>query len=134
MLCKDAEELIKNYKTGSITADNFLLLIQHTKECPKCKALFDSVESSSAQGDENDVTLAIKRIFQRYQKFIKKKKQENRFYTKKTFYIILNILFILFAVVGVLNDFSFNNFYMSINLFMLATTLLTTVMLLVVED
>jgi hypothetical protein len=134
MLCKDAEELIKNYKRGSITADNFLLLIQHTKECPHCKTLFEQAEASMETGQAPSLFSGIAENFRAFEDWIRKKQKERKFYTTKTFYGIITLVAIALLVFGTLRNFSFNQLYFFISSFMIFITLVIFIMLFTIEE
>lgn len=136
MLCKDAEELIKSYKLGSITADNFLLLIQHTEECPHCKAIFDSVEASLEKQGSSGAFKNIYRIYLKYKTWVSEKQKENKMYTKKWFYLSLFIVFCLLTTVSLykLLSFSFGNIYLIASLFLVLASLTSFFMLISIEE
>ncbi|HOJ49265.1 MAG TPA: hypothetical protein PKW55_00455 [Spirochaetota bacterium] len=110
MLCKDAEELIKKYKAGSITADNFLLLVSHIKECSKCKALFDRVEASLGNIAKKNLFTTI---YNNFLEWCERKYSEKKIYTKRNFYTsVVFIIGILLYILSILNkSYTFNTFF-----------------------
>jgi len=116
MLCKDAEDLIRKYKAGSITADNFLLLITHTKECPNCKALFERAEASLGNVARKSF---FSSLYNNFLEWADRKYSEGKVYTKKNMYIILTFLLgaLTFLYLGMNKKVTFNEFFFFIGLF-----------------
>lgn len=134
MLCKDAEELIKNYKMGSITADNFLLLIQHTKECPKCQATFENAEASMGAGDSSEGFSSSFKIFSsNLSQKIKAMQKEKKLITRKSFYISLILILSALVITGVIKGLSFNVFFMLFATLIIVIAFVIATMLFMIE-
>lgn len=133
MLCKDAEELIKNYKMGSITAENFLLLIQHTKECPKCQATFEKAEASLGVGQSEGFLSSLKEFYAMSAEKIKKKQEEKKIYTRKSFYISLILALTSLAITGIVKNFTFNSFFIIFGALIVILAIIVFVMLFMIE-
>ncbi len=133
MLCKDAEELIKGYKLGTITADNFLLLIHHVKECPKCRAIFEDADSSRGKASSDNMIKSLLYKFSKLKEKIKIKQKENKIYTKKSFYLIITIFISALGVFGALSKQTFNSIYSIMTAFMLVSSILVFGMLFTTE-
>lgn len=133
MLCKDAEELIKNYKMGSITAENFLLLIQHTKECPKCQATFEKAEASLGGSESGGFFSSLRAFYLQSAEKIKKKQEEKKIYTRKSFYISLILAITALAVTGMVKAFTFNSFFLIFGALIIVLTIVVFIMLFMIE-
>lgn len=134
MLCKDAEELIKQYRIGSISADNFLLLIQHTKDCHRCQSLFTQAEAYIDKGGASDgFFVGLQKFYISFSKLMKIKQQKKKIYTYRIFYLILFILLIALAGFGIYKSTTLNQWYMYLSGFMIISGISTFFMLFSVD-
>jgi amino acid permease len=123
MLCKDSEELVKNYRMGSITAENFLLLIQHTKECSKCQAIFEEAENSFGSAKVSTFSSRMSDFFEKFNHMIKAKQEDKKFYTRKAFYAILLLILSALTTITVMQLSSVAATYYIIGIFIVLSAI-----------
>ncbi|PKL13718.1 MAG: hypothetical protein CVV50_03165 [Spirochaetae bacterium HGW-Spirochaetae-6] len=117
MLCKDSEELIKEYSRGAISAQNFLLLIQHTKTCDGCRSQFEEAEVSIGKS-AGKVRLPLLGRYRKLVRLLREQRKEGKFYTKRSFFVFLSTLMMGMLVYGFKQGYSFNNIFFFISLMM----------------